>query len=37
MTTGKRAIKEQAADSSLCIFDQPAVVAQFPYSGQISF
>lgn len=33
----KRAMKEQAADFSLCIFDQPAVVVQFPYKGQFFF
>lgn len=36
----KRDIKDQAADSSLCIlciFDQPAVVAEFPYNGHIFF
>jgi len=33
----KRAIKDQAADSSLCIFDQPAVVSEIPYSSHIFF
>lgn len=38
MTPGKkRAIKEQAADSSLCIFDQPAVVAELSYTGRVFF
>lgn len=31
----KRAIKDQAADSSLCIFDQPAVETEFPYNSHI--
>lgn len=33
----KGAMKDQAADSSLCIFDWPAVVAEFPYNGHIFF